>query len=88
MLSLTETDDKQLSPSASLTATAATSPLIGNQSEPGSFFAEGSISPTQMPLSIWQHYPLLGVNAEDLMKLHERQVAAKRERRKVQNRKA
>lgn len=49
---------------------------------------EETPSPTQMPINSWQQHPLFGSFVDDLMKSHEQQSAAKRERRKEQNRKA
>jgi hypothetical protein len=45
-------------------------------------------TPSQEPVEPWTKFSFLGLPAEDLFKLHQQQMAAKKERRKVQNRKA
>lgn len=52
------------------------------------FQLEETPSPIQAPISSWQQHPHFESFVDDLMKSHEKQSAAKRERRKEQNRKA
>jgi hypothetical protein len=79
-------DNVQLSPFVGSDTT--TSPLLGPQQDSMPFFQDRPFTSGQMAAYPHPQHPLWGILGEDLMKLHEKQVAAKRERRKVQNRKA